>query len=129
MRDYQLVFDEAQAVTTSKVSSVIDFEEIDEPGRGQPLYINIYVDTAFSSDTETIAIDLITSTASSPAAGDEVMRIMEPTAVDSVSGLHEPGLVAKVPLPSTGLKRYVALSYVAPTAVASGKFTSYLSID
>ena len=127
--DSKLTFDDAQAVTTAKVSAnILDLGSITQGGRGTQLFINIYVNTAFSSDTETIQIDLICDT-TVPTAGDTLMTILMPTAVNSIAGLHAAGLIAKVPLPSTGLDRYVGLSYVVPTAVATGKFTAFLSLD
>lgn len=129
MRDKWLILDDAQAVTTAKVSAnTIDAKSITEMGRGSPLFINIYVDTAFSSDTETIQIDLITSTGV-PTAGNVLMTLLPATAVDSISGLHAAGLLVKIPLPSTGLESDIGLSYVVPTAVATGKFTAFISLE
>ena len=122
------IFEEAKAVTVARITDYLDLGSLTEAGRGSPKFINVYVDTAFSSDTETIQIDLITSSGV-PTAGYSMMTVLMPTAVDSISGLHQAGRIAKVPLPSEGLERYVALSYVVPTEVATGKFTAFLSLD
>ena len=96
-----------------------------QPGAGTPMFIKVYVDTAFSSDTETVQIDLV-SDSSVPTAADTVMTVLMPTAVNSIAGLHAAGQIACMSLPSTGLSRYIALSFVIPTAVASGKIFAFL---
>ena len=129
IQDVDNSFDAAVLVTDAKVSTnVLDLGSITEAGAGTPLYINVYCDTAFSSDDKTIQVDLITSTGV-PTAANTLLTVLMPTAVDSISGLHAAGLLAKVPIPSTGLQRYIALAYVVPTVVATGKLTAFLTLE
>ncbi len=125
--DEKLIFDEEQAVTTAKVSAnIIDLGSITEGGKGAPKFINIMVQTAFTTSTHTLAVNLITSSVTDPIAANILAGVLPATAASS---LVTPGLVAKLPLPSVGLQRYVGLSYVTNTAVAAGKVTAFLSID
>lgn len=124
--DAKLFFDDAQAVTTSKLSAnVIDIGDISDVAKGSPVYVNIYVDTAFSSDTEQVTIDLVASTGAAMTAGDKVMELVPATAASSLTSA---GLLKRVALPEGMSGNYIGVYYTATTAVASGKFTTFLSI-
>lgn len=126
MEDYKLVFDDATtAITTDRVTTVLDLGSITEAGEGTPVFIEVWLDTAFSSATETLTVHLVSKASTDPAKTDVLMTVLPATAV---SGLGTPGLLAKVPLPSEGLDSHVALAYVATAALASGKIKAFLSI-
>jgi hypothetical protein len=124
MRDSKLIFDDSAAITTARVTSDLKLADITEAGRGSQLFINVYLTTAFSSDTDVFQIDLITSSGV-PTAGNALMTILPATAV---SGLQTPGLIAKMPLPSVGLEAYVGLSLVIPVELATGTISAFLSL-
>jgi hypothetical protein len=124
LRDAKLIFCDAVAVTTDAVTSDLNLGDIDEPGAGHQLFVNIYLDTAFSSDTETLQIDLITSSGV-PTAGNVLMTLLPATAV---SALGTAGLLVKTALPSEGLEQYIGLSLVVDdAAIADGKITAFLT--
>jgi hypothetical protein len=128
--DIKHYFSEAQAITTSKISdNIIDLGAMGQAGAGSQVFINVYVDTAFSSDTETMDIWLVTSSAAVTVGGTKVLNLKNAIAVDSISGLHEAGKLVKVPLPSLGLSTYIGLAYIATTALATGKLTAFLSYE
>ncbi len=134
MMDAKLVLESATtAFTDARIgTNVLDLGSWvavgKQPGEGNPMFIYVYVDTAFSSDTETVQIDLVSDT-TVPTAVDTVMTVLMPTAVNSIAGLHTPGLIAKMSLPATGLSRYIALQFVIPTDVATGKIFAFLGHD
>lgn len=130
MVDSKLYFSDAQAITTTVISTnTIDLGDITEAGRGSQLFLNVYCDTAFSSDTETMDVWLVTSTAACTAGSTKVLQVINALAVNSIAGLHEAGLLAKVPLPSVGLEGHIGVLYVATTALATGKITAFLTLN
>lgn len=130
MVDSKLYFSDAQAITTTVISTnTIDLGDITEAGRGSQLFLNVYCDTAFSSDTEILDVWLVTSTAACTAGSTKVLQVINALAVNSIAGLHKAGLLAKVPIPSVGLKGHIGVLYVATTALATGKITSFLTLN
>ena len=131
--DSKHIFSDGQAITTTVISdNVINLGSMGEAGAGAggQMFINVYCDTAFSSDTETMDIWLVSSSAAVTAGSPKISMLVNAVAVDSVSSLNLAGkLVAKVPLQSTGLDQYIGLLYVATTALATGKLTAFLSYE
>jgi len=126
MMDSYLIFDDNVAVTTSKISTnVVDLENITDVAKGQPVYINIDVSLAFTSAVNTIDIVLISSDDATPDANDGFITLI---AAKAASTLGTVGKIFKAALPEDIPYNTIGLSYVATTALAVGKFTSYLTI-
>ena len=126
MNDAYLIFDDNVAVTTSKISTnVVDLENISDVAKGQPVYINIEVSTAFTSAANTVDIVLISSDDATPNASDGFITLI---AAKAASTMGSVGRIFKAALPEDIPYNTIGLSYVATTALAAGKFTSYLSI-
>lgn len=124
--DVKHIFDEAIAVTTSKVgSNVIDLGSITDAAKGSPIYINIWLDTAFTSAANGLTVQLISSTAEAVASTDNTMEIM-PAKLASAMGTA--GQLWRQALPEGVTGPYVNLYYLATTALAAGKITTFLSI-
>jgi len=125
--DKALIFSKAQAITSDAMSeNVVDLKVVRDIARGQPIYLNIYVDTAFSVDTETIDIAIANSSAT-PAKTDA--KVTYGPYATTASVLGKKGLLLRTALPQRILtQRYVSISYVATTAVAGGKISTYLTI-
>lgn len=126
MNDAYLIFDDNVAVTTSKISTnVVDLENISDVAKGQPVYINIEVSTAFTSAANTVDIVLISSDDATPNASDRFITLI---AAKAASAMGSVGRIFKAALPEDIPYNTIGLSYVATTALAAGRFTSYLSI-
>lgn len=124
--DAKLIFDEAIAVTTSKVgSNVINLKKINDVAIGQPVYLNIWCDTAFTSAANGLTIKLISSTAEAVAAADNAIEILPATLA---SAMGTAGQLKKVALPEGIVGNYINLYYLATTALAAGKITCFLTI-
>ncbi len=125
--DKALIFSKAQAITSDAMSeNVVDLKVVRDIARGQPIYLNIYVDTAFSVDTETIDIAIANSSAT-PAKTDA--KVTYGPYATTAGVLGKKGLLLRTALPQRILtQRYVSISYVATTAVAGGKISTYLTI-
>ncbi len=126
MIDGKLIFDEAAAVTTDRVSTnILDLGEIEEAGRGAPKYLNIEVVTGFTSSAETLAVNLISAAGAEPDAADIVQGVVPPIAAsEMVAGK----ILAKVPLPSEGLEDHVGLSYDTSDVLAEGTINAYITL-
>jgi hypothetical protein len=125
--DKALIFDEAVAITTGKMSTnVIDLNTIRDVAKGQPVYLNVYVHTAFSVATETVDINIANSSAV-PNAADKKLSYGPYAASATVLGAK--GLLLRHAIQEKILtQRYLSLSYVATTALATGKISTYLTI-
>ena len=124
--DVNMIFDEAVAVTTSKVgSNVIDIGSITDAAKGSPIYLNIYLDTAFTSAANGLTVKLISSTAEAVAASDNAIEILPATLA---SAMGTAGKLKKVALPEGVTGPYINLYYLATTALAAGKITTFLTI-
>lgn len=126
--DKALQIEPATAVTAARVGTTpINISKYTQPGKGTPVYIEIRVDTAFSSDTDLLGVDLINSDAA-PDATDIVMVLIPPTAT-SAAPWNAP-CTRRFALPSQGLPYdYLNISYVVPVGVTVGKVEATLHIQ
>lgn len=131
--DYKLYFDGedgAIAITTDTISdNVLDLSEIEEVAKGSPVYLNIYVSTAFeSADTAgVLAVDLVSSSGSTPDSSDVFQTIVN-TQVASDDDLTK-GLLYRGVLPEGIPYDTIGLSYRgATTDLEDGKVIAFLSI-
>lgn len=126
IRDASLTFSKAQALTASAVSSnILDGNAVKEFARGQPLYLNVYLDTIFSAADDTLAVGLAASSGATPGAGDVFQTIMP---ARSASTMITTGLLWRQALPQDIPYEQLALYYTVTTTLASGKITAFLSL-
>ena len=124
--DYKLYFDKAATLSQTRGSTnVLDFASLPQPGAGQQLYVNIYSHGGFKSGgTYATTVKLLTGS-TSPGAS-QVMSVFVGTEADFASA----GLVAKVPLPSLKLNRYVSLNYYWQTAPETAStISAFLTLE
>ena len=125
MRDAKLIFDDCVAVADDRLSTnVLNTGAVEEFGRGSQLFIEIWLKTAFTSTANTLEISLI-SDDTTPTDADKVMVVLPalPT-----SAMQTPGLLAKVPIPSKGMKSLTALYYDVSATLADGEITAHLTL-
>lgn len=102
-----------------------------DPGAGQPLYLVITVDTAFTSgDSATVQFQLVSDSQDPPAAdGTETIHIE--TQDFPVATLVQ-GYTIVHPLPSGDLdyERYIGIQAIVGTAaLTAGKINAFLTMD
>lgn len=124
--DSNLYFAKDQAITASAVSTILDGKKITDMGRGNPVYLNIYVTTIFTSTTANqLTIQLISSSGADPGASDVFVPLVGPR---SSALLQQTGLIYRAPLPVGIPYERVGLYFLATTALAAGKITAFLSL-
>lgn len=129
--DSNLYFLNDVAVTTSKVSSVIDGQKIRNLGRsGKPAILNIYLTQAATSSANQLTILLVASSGATPGATDYAWpyggRILVniPESAMGTTGT----LLYRGALPEKLLYERLALYLLATTALDTPKLTAFLSI-
>lgn len=129
MNDAKLVFSSGQAITTTAISSnTIDLDSA-RPLGASDLFIHLVVDTSFSSDTETIDVDLVAATDTCTAGSTAVQKILKATAVSSLTkGFKRVVSIARDVI-SEGSYTNIGILYTATTAVATGKFNCWISMN
>lgn len=141
--DVKLSLSDAQAITaTDRSEGEIDLgslvgtdgsTQISCPiGAGTPLYLNVRTNTAFTSSSETITIDLYTHTSSMAVDGTDGTKLLELQAATAVSA--SPYATAgtwifRGIIPYESIQRYIALRYTCSDSPEAGKFDAYISLD
>jgi len=122
--DKQMILSEGQAVTSTAVSTnSIDFGAANlDPGQGNPIYLEVWLDTAFDTSADTLTITL--QEGATVGALADTLTIMPATAT---SALLTPGLLVKISLPE-GLLRHIGLNYTVSSGLTSGKLNAFLTI-
>lgn len=125
IRDIQLIFSDGQLVEESGASEdTIDLGATGlDIGQGNPIYLEVWLDTAFDSSVDTLTITLRDG-ATVGAISNTVMTILPATAT---SALLTPGLLVKMSLPE-GLNRHLDLYYTTSSGLTSGKLNAFLTI-
>ena len=126
--DKQLVMSEAQAITVAADSTnVIDFGAADlNIGQGNPLYVEVWLDTAFTTSASlTLTITLESSADNSTYNAVDKLVIMPATLMSS---LLTPKQLVKMSLPEN-MKRYVKLHYAVSNTIAAGKINAFITIN
>jgi hypothetical protein len=127
--DTNLVIDWQGAITVSRVSAnILDMQSIRNVAKGQPVYLNIYVDTAFTTDTDTLAILLISSSGATPGATDFVTAGGTIMTARAASALLSTGYIYKGALPENIPYERVGLYYTVNAAIAAGYVSAFLTI-
>ena len=113
------------AITTSKVSAVLDGENLRDFGRGQPVYLNIYLTTVFTTAANSLTVQLVSSSGADPNGSDVFMDVMP---ARLASAMLTTGLLMRVAWPQDVPYERVGLWFLATTALVAGKITAYLSL-
>jgi hypothetical protein len=129
MNDAKLVFSDGQAVTATAISSnTIDLDQVRDVGASD-LFLHLVVDTSFSSDTETVAVDLVAATATCTAGSTVVQSILAATAASALTkGVKRVVSIARDVMTANSYTNLGVL-YTAPSAVATGKFNCWISMN
>ena len=123
--DTSLNFSVGIAITTSKVSTVLDGKTLRDFGRGAPIYLNIYLDTAFTSTTANeLTIAIVSSSGADPAVTDHPISVLQ----RSSDHLQSTGCIFRGAWPVGVQYERVALAYIATTALAAGYISAYLTL-
>jgi hypothetical protein len=122
--DKKLIFSSEQAITASAASTdTVDLGATGlDIGQGNPIYLEVWLDTAFDTSANTLTIDL--QDGATVNGSDAVMTVLPATATSS---LLTPGLLVKVSLPE-GLNRHIRLYYTCSAGLTSGKINAFLTI-
>jgi hypothetical protein len=124
--DSNLRFSNDQAITTSAISTnIIDGKAIRDIGRGEPVYLNIYLTTIFTSAANLLTIQLVSSSAADPGSADVFMDVMKARAA---SAMQTTGLLMRMALPEDIPYQKLGLYYLATTALAAGKISAFLTL-
>ena len=123
--DSNLRFANDLAITDSKESSILDGEKLRDFGRGQPVYLNIYLTTVFTTAANGLTIQLISSSGADPGAADVFMDVMP---ARLASAMLTPGLLMRVAWPQDVPYERVGLWFLATSALAAGEITAFLSL-
>lgn len=127
MLDDKLVLSEEQAETTAAAhdsTNTIDLTVASpDPGTGRPLYLNVVVDTTFTSGgSATLTVALQDSANNSSFAS-----VYETSAI-AVASLTAGKVLIKMALPAN-LRRYVKLVYTIGTAaMTAGKINAWIDL-
>lgn len=124
--DKYMILSDGQAITTTAASdNEVDFgaasHDVDQ---GTPIYVEVWLDTAFDTSENTLTIALQDSTDGSNYTTR--MTILEATATSSLLAANV-GLLRKISLPND-LARYIRLYYTCSTTLASGVINAFLTI-
>lgn len=141
--DVKLSLSDAQAITaTDRSEGEIDLgvlvgidgsTQISCPiGAGTPLYLSVRTNTAFTTSSETIYIDLYTHTVSmnvNGSDGTKLLELQESTAV-SASPYNAAGIwIFRGIIPYESVQRFIALRYTCSATPEAGKFDAWISLD
>lgn len=124
--DSNLRFSNEQAITTSAISTnIIDGKLLRDMGRGEPVYLNVYLTTVFTTAANSLTIQLVSSSAADPGASDVYMDVMK---ARLASVMLTTGLLLRMALPEDIPYQKLGLYYLATTALVAGKITAFLSL-
>lgn len=119
--DQKLILSDAQAVTATTSSTNNVKLPNTTVGEGNPLYLHIAVDTAFSSEAGTIAIAIYDSADGTTFAATEWSSTQYTSSL--VTANTE---LYRVPLPSD-TRKYVRLHYTCSATPSDGTFDAWIS--
>lgn len=123
--DTNLKFAAAQSITASAVSgTILDAKAIRDFGRGQEVYLNIYVTTAFTSAANNLCVQIISSSGADPTSSDVFNTIF----LRAASLLGNVGCVYRAPWPVGVPYERVALYFLCTTNLAAGAVSAFLTL-
>jgi len=122
--DSKLILSDGQAITASAASdNEIDFGAAGlDIGQGNPIYLEVWLDTAFDTSANTLTITLKDS-----PDGTTYTDRMVVLPAKATSALLTAGKLQKVALPYN-LARYIELYYTVSAGLTSGKINAFLTI-
>jgi hypothetical protein len=124
--DSNLRFSNEQAITVSAISTnIIDGKALRDMGRGQPIYLNIYLTTVFTTSANSLTIKLVSSSAADPGASDGYMDVMQ---ARLASAMLTTGLLLRMALPEDIPYQKLGLYFLATTALVAGKISAFLTL-
>ena len=124
--DSNLRFSNDQAITTSAISTnIVNGAALRDMGRGQPVYLNIYLTTVFTTSANSLTIQLVSSSAADPGASDVFMDVMK---ARLASAMLTTGLLMRMALPEGIPFQKLGLYYLATTALVAGKISAFLTL-
>ena len=119
-------FSNEQAITTSAISTnIIDGKALRDMARGQPIYLNVYLTTVFTTSANSLTIQLVSSSAADPGSSDVYMDVMK---ARLASAMLTTGLLLRMALPNDIPYQKLGLYYLATTALVAGKVNAFLTI-
>ena len=126
IRDAILILSENQAITATAASTnEIDFGAASlDIGQGTPIYLELWLDTAFDTSANTLTVTLKDSPDGTTYT--DRMTILQATATSSLLAANV-GLLRKFSLPNN-LARYIELYYTVSAGLTSGKVNAFLTI-
>jgi hypothetical protein len=124
--DQDLIFSDDQAITDSAVSTyIVNGNKLRDFGRGNPVWLNIYLTTVFTTAANSLTIQLISSSAADPGSSDVFVDIMK---ARTAATMLTTGLLCRVPWPEGVPYQKVALYYLATTTLVAGKIKAFLTL-
>ena len=124
--DSNLRFSNDQAITTSAISTnIIDGKALRDMARGQPIYLNVYLTTVFTTAANSLTIQLVSSSAADPGSADVYMDVMK---ARLASAMLTTGLLLRMALPNDIPYQKLGLYYLATTALVAGKINAFLTL-
>jgi len=129
--DKKLELSDAQAITSANDRSEgqIDLGAANlQIGAGTPLYLNVRLNTGFTSSSNTLTIDLYTHTGTmTEATGTKILEVMKATAASSLGTAGT--WIFRGIIPYEVLMQFVALRYTISGTLAAGKIDAWISLD
>ncbi|MDO9534779.1 MAG: hypothetical protein Q7J85_05485 [Bacillota bacterium] len=124
--DKQLILSDGQAITATAASeNSIDLGAANlDIGQGNPVFLEVWLDTAFDTSVNTLTITL--QDGATVGALADIMTIMPARATSLLLAANR-GLLVKFSLPE-GLKRHIGLNYTVSVGLTSGKLNAFLTI-
>jgi hypothetical protein len=119
-------FSNEQAITVSAISTnIIDGKALRDMARGQPIYLNIYLTTVFTTAANSLTIQLVSSSAADPGASDVFVDVMK---ARLASAMLTTGLLMRWALPEDIPYQKLGLYFLATTTLVAGKISAFLTI-
>jgi hypothetical protein len=124
--DSNLRFSSDQAITASAISTnIIDGKALRDMARGNPIYLNIYLTTVFTTAANSLTIQLVSSSGADPGSGDVFMDVMK---ARLASVMLTTGLLMRIALPEGIPYERLGLYYLATTSLVAGKITAFFTL-
>jgi len=124
--DSNLRFSSDQAITASAISTnIIDGKALRDIARGNPIFLNIYLTTVFTTAANSLTIKLVSSSGADPGSGDGFLDVMQ---ARLASAMLTTGLLMRLALPEGIPYERLGLYYLATTALVAGKITAFLTL-
>jgi hypothetical protein len=126
LQDSNLRFSKDQAITASAISTnIIDGKALRDMARGNPIFLNIYLTTVFTTSANGLTIQLVCSSGADPGSSDVFMEVMK---ARLASAMLTTGLLMRMALPEGIPYERLGLYYLATTALVASTITTFLTL-